>query len=242
MPATLPDTFTPQEAQELLQRYPYFTLPALLALKRADTPTDGLSRQLAARVAVELPDMDSLSQVLGQQAALFDNFYPDEHCETPDTNDTIDTFLATFGKADERETDALTKLIFSPTPDYAATLAAEERDFVPTQADINNPALSEQDRLINGFIARTHAPAKSDIQTNPSPAVKAEAAKEEPPAKQEESTTLTESLVRVLVKNGNYSKAIEIISELNLKNPKKSIYFADQIRFLRKLIINANKK
>ncbi len=51
-----------------------------------------------------------------------------------------------------------------------------------------------------------------------------------------ESTALTESFARILIKNRNYKKALEIISELNLKNSEKSIYFADQIRFLKKLI------
>ena len=47
--------------------------------------------------------------------------------------------------------------------------------------------------------------------------------------------------VRRLIKKGDYEAAIEIIKELNLNNPEKSIYFADQIRFLKKLIINRSK-
>ena len=39
-----------------------------------------------------------------------------------------------------------------------------------------------------------------------------------------------------------YSKALEIIQRLSLQFPKKNAYFADQIRFLEKLIINNNKK
>jgi len=36
-------------------------------------------------------------------------------------------------------------------------------------------------------------------------------------------------------------RAYEIISGLNLKFPKKSAYFADQLRFLKKLIINQRR-
>ena len=52
----------------------------------------------------------------------------------------------------------------------------------------------------------------------------------------------TETFARIYIKQGNYSKALEIIQQLSLDNPKKNVYFADQIRFLQKLIINNNKK
>ena len=39
-----------------------------------------------------------------------------------------------------------------------------------------------------------------------------------------------------------YEKALEIILSLSLNFPEKSIYFADQIRFLRKLIVNEKYK
>ena len=52
----------------------------------------------------------------------------------------------------------------------------------------------------------------------------------------------TETLARIYIKQGRYSKALEIIQRLSLQFPKKNAYFADQIRFLEKLIINNNKK
>ena len=48
----------------------------------------------------------------------------------------------------------------------------------------------------------------------------------------------TETLAKIYVKQRRYSKALKIIKKLNLKYPKKNSYFADQIRFLEKLIIN----
>ena len=52
----------------------------------------------------------------------------------------------------------------------------------------------------------------------------------------------TETLAKIYIKQRRYSKALEIIRKLNLKYPKKSIYFADQIRFLEKLVINEKTK
>ena len=53
----------------------------------------------------------------------------------------------------------------------------------------------------------------------------------------------TETLAKIYIKQGRYSRALEIIQRLNLNYPKKNAYFADQIRFLEKLIRNsqANK-
>lgn len=52
----------------------------------------------------------------------------------------------------------------------------------------------------------------------------------------------TETMAQIYVRQGRYSQALEIIKRLNLENPGKNAYFADQIRFLEKLILNNKKK
>lgn len=47
-----------------------------------------------------------------------------------------------------------------------------------------------------------------------------------------------EEQARLMIHEARYAEAIEILKQLNLINPKKSIYFADQIRFLEKIIEN----
>lgn len=51
----------------------------------------------------------------------------------------------------------------------------------------------------------------------------------------------TETLARIYVKQKRYDKALQIIKNLSLKYPEKNVYFADQMRFLEKLIINTKK-
>ena len=47
----------------------------------------------------------------------------------------------------------------------------------------------------------------------------------------------TETLARIYLKQRRYDKALEIIRSLYLNFPNKSIYFADQIRYLEKLVL-----
>ena len=57
-----------------------------------------------------------------------------------------------------------------------------------------------------------------------------------------EEEYFTETLARIYIKQGRYQRALDIIKRLSERYPKKNAYFADQIRFLEKLIINSNNK
>ncbi|HEY6915622.1 MAG TPA: hypothetical protein VI413_13185 [Paludibacter sp.] len=52
---------------------------------------------------------------------------------------------------------------------------------------------------------------------------------------------ISEDKAKKLIQERKYLDAIEILKALNLNNPKKSVYFADQIRFLEKVIANSKK-
>jgi hypothetical protein len=52
---------------------------------------------------------------------------------------------------------------------------------------------------------------------------------------------LTEDYAKKLIKERKFEAALAILNKLNLIIPKKSVYFADQIRFLEKILLNTNK-
>ncbi len=52
---------------------------------------------------------------------------------------------------------------------------------------------------------------------------------------------ISEDNAKKLIIERKYAEAVEILRVLNLNNPKKSVYFADQIRFLEKVIANSKK-
>ena len=231
-------TVSKEWVDEMMKQYPYFNLPALLAQQRGEVDSDTL-----ARIAIAYPDRKSLYCLLGENADLFANFYPDEQKpSTPTTENTIDTFLNTFGSTSEKELEVLNNLIFNPVPDYADILAAEEQQSMPQ----HNEAKNKNEQLINAFIAKSkqhegHFPTTIIKQENDA---EVEQVKNDNIDKAEEvdASMFSESLAKIYIKQRKYSKALEIITNISLKFPEKSIYFADQIRFLKKLILNEQIK
>ena len=57
----------------------------------------------------------------------------------------------------------------------------------------------------------------------------------------QEEEFFTETLAQIYIKQQKFERALEIIRALSAEKKKKNSYFADQIRFLEKLIINSKK-
>ena len=55
---------------------------------------------------------------------------------------------------------------------------------------------------------------------------------------EEDNDLITETLVRIYIKQGYYFKAIMAYEKLSLKYPEKSIYFANQIKKIKQIINN----
>ena len=235
---------TRQWLEEAGQEAPYSVLPALIFLKRNGVKGN---EDVLARLAITYPDRRALALMLGEDADTLADFYPPEALpETPDTVTAIDRFLDNYGKTSPSEVEAISRAIFNPQPDYADVLAAQEKE----QGGVQPIGGDSQDELINQFIAEQMQLGEQASQTPISTPVdeteKAEIAEDtiEEPTQIDESM-LSESLAKMYIAQHKYSQALEIIKGISLKYPEKSIYFADQIRFLAKLVLNEtlnNKK
>lgn len=204
-------------------KYPYYIYPAIQELPEA---TGEERERLLRRISVGVSTMSALRTVTGIDPEEFRDFYGELDKPELSTDDTISEFIDKFG--DSRYADARMQEdevpVAPPAVDYASQLAAREE--LPMEED-------ETADLLNSFLDMTPAPTPNKGKASPATETK----KETPPA----PALGEEALAKIMVKNGNYRKALEIITDLNLKNPKKSVYFADQIRFLQKLILMQEK-
>lgn len=234
---------------------PYHVYPLIIYLRDHHRELDDDTRRaLMAHVAMHSPDASAAAALADITDDGWGALYPREAAQTPGTVATIDKFIQTYGHTSEEEDALLERLILNPTPDYGAVLADEDKTSGEGAAVADATSVG-----IDNFLAAhggapstvpeaSAEPAVSAVTTEPAaepvtaPAIDSEkkddatakpkkAAKEQTPA-----SSLSESLAKIYIKQGRYRRAYEILSDLNLKNPEKSIYFADQLRFLRKVI------
>ena len=230
------------DVEHLLREYPFFTLPALTLMRRegSSLPAD-TRRRLMDGLALNAADQAALAIMTDPRSDVWLDFYPSEKKPEVTTDNAIDTFLATYGHSTPEEDALLEKLIFNPTADYSMLLAREEEESLPPEPA---PTDNSQDALINAFILKNKAPHQPVPQDDDEAASEPHAAlapEDHPVAVKDtaDDSSLSESLAKIYIRRRRYDKAFEIIHNLSLKNPKKSVYFADQLRFLQKLMINS---
>ena len=238
------DRDTLYELRELLALYPYFQTARLLLLQNLYLLHDPTFDEELRRAAIYITDRKVIFQMV--ESAHYELGTRREKSERQTTTGNkdnrtmtlIDDFLDTIPK-DGEETSSRGR---RPTPadaavDYVAYLLESESEQDGDEA-VEAPQLIGQS-LIDKFINDENG--KIVLSDEPPKGAPVEESSEEEEEMNEEGVN-TETMARIYIKQHNYSKALEIISQLSLDYPKKNIYFADQIRFLKKLIINNNKK
>ena len=230
------DRDTLYELRSLLALYPYFQTARLLMLHNLYLLHDPSFDEELRRAAIYVTDRTVLFNMV--EAAHYQLRKPAPAPASTTSSRTIsliDSFLDSIPKEPAPAEEQKRK----PTPadaavDYVAYLL--ETEDASTADEV--PQMRGQN-LIDSFINsdKPKFQLRDEPLLTPSTPEPLETASEEP-----EEEYFTETLARIYIKQGRYSKALEIIRRLSLQVPKKNAYFADQIRFLEKLIINSNKK
>ena len=243
------DRDTLYELRSMLALYPYFQTARLLMLQNLYLLHDPAFDEELRRAAVYITDRHTIFQMIEAahyqlRQQLTANTSPS--CQTSQTSSTspastpsaptsrtidlIDTFLDSIPQ--DEPTDEKPKR--KPTPadaavDYVAYLLATEDEHDNAQPA---PQMKGQD-LIDTFLEQEKGRIMLDLP------------EEEPTdsdhdhEEEGEEEYFTETLARIYIKQGRYQRALDIITRLSEHYPKKNAYFADQIRFLEKLIINS---
>ena len=224
--------------RELVAKYPYYQAARLLFLQNLFLLHDPLFGEELRRAALYVPDRRVLFNMVEaanyeiQPTPLHANTEAETICETDRTQSLIDDFLsATSEQQPAQPRRQLTSA--DATTDYAAFLL--QLDDAQPIADEKQVSPDRSSELIDEFIE--NKPDRIQLQENLQYAPELPAA-DETAGEGGDEAYLTMTLAKIYIKQQRYEKALEIIRKVNLNNPKKSSYFADQIRFLQKLIIN----
>ncbi len=226
------------ELRSIVARFPYFQTARLLMLKNLYLLHDAEFGAELRRSVLYVSDRRALCRLI---EGGFDRVVDDETetLEEPTVDRTmslIDAFLGTLPE----ELSAM-PVAAEAVGDYATRfLNDEQEDTTPATASSDDTVLRALE-----LIAQGEPSGKMPQNTPPSgePTIP-EVAGNALTADEEslEEGYFTETLAKIYIKQRKYSRALEIIRSLYLQFPEKNAYFADQIRFLEKLIINNNLK
>ena len=250
------DRETLYELRTLLARYPYFQTARLLYLKNLFLLHDISFGEELRKSALYIVDRKALfSFIEGERYTLKELKKQIPYAETLGVDRTltlIDAFLADFSD-NESVSVGLPMGAVDATSDYLGYLMRQP-DALKEEAGVEaNPKMKGQE-WIDSFLQKSEGESVMALKLEDTSKKEDAVSKVEDTEEQEdmdESVSIenmedesyfTETLAKIYVKQQRYSKALEIIKKLNLKYPKKNAYFADQIRFLEKLIINTKSK
>ena len=243
----LMDRETLYDLRSLIAQYPYYQTARLLMLKNLYILHDPTFDEELRRAAIYITDRKVIFNLV--ESAHYQlkttEKNADEKKQTkgaeqrPSTNELIDKFLETIPVEEEKDKSKKRKPTAADAAiDYVAyLLETEEKEDVKSEETESSPTLDLIDTFINNN-EQGRIELKENIEYVPEIADEGDKNGEN----EDEEGYFTETLARIYIKQGRYSQALEIIKRLNLAYPKKNAYFADQIRFLEKLIINNNNK
>ena len=242
----LMDKETLQPLREYVARYPYFQVARILFLHNLFLLHDATFGEELRKAAFYVTDRRILFDMverLNYEIEPVNDSKPSAKINSGGdrTESLIDDFLQNSLPQEESLTQEKPKrklTVADATTDYAAFLL-ELDDIQPEESESDSlpKSVGRSSELIDEYIGtpakKFSLPAEDESEPEHIPDDVGNVVGED---------CFTETLAKIYIKQGRYEKAMEIMRKLNLNYPKKNRYFADQIRFLQKLIINNKNK
>lgn len=235
------DRETLYDLRSLLALHPYYQTARLLMLQNLYLLHDSTFDEELRRAAVYVSDRKVLFQMIeAAHYKLRANTKKDKVASVQSkssgsrTAELIDTFLESLPEDDtETKPKGRRPTAAEAAVDYAAYLLESGMDDFLSEEPA--PQMKGQS-LIDDFINKEGG--RIVLPELEGEAADYESGKPKQTAENSSEGVYTEMMAQIYVRQGRYSQALDIIKRLNLDNPKKNTYFADQIRFLEKLVAN----
>jgi hypothetical protein len=212
------------EVRELVDLFPYFQSAHLLLLKGLHNISDVKFESQLKLSAIHIADREVLYYLLSKE--------PDQVSKQPEPYNTVSveesiTSEDKHSVVESDESDLLElDLKEEVSEDPGTNINSREEIFVEDK----NFKKQIQAELIDKFIiANPRIEPVRDKSGHPVEDISK-------PFTEEKGGFVTETLAKIYITQGYYSKAIDIYEKLSLKFPEKSSYFATQIEKVKELI------
>ena len=228
------DRNTLYELRLLVRKYPYFDAARLLLLKNLYLLHDIDFGKEMRRAAIYLKNRRVLFDIMCEYGINDTKTgVSNKSAEEPTVDRTmelIDAFL-----------DTLPTEHFSLEAEGAAAIDYVSAYLTDKDDAEETPKLRGQE-LIDNFLAGGEERFTLQLAAEPQVETTKEESIQNDTKTGDETPTFTETLANIYIKQGKYDKAYEILKRLYLDYPNKNRYFADQIRFLEKIVKHTKRK
>ena len=194
------------DLREMVERYPYFVPARILLLKLYQSQQDIHFDSEARKTSLYVQDRRWLYYFLHPEHRL--SQAPVLRDTSRKTGGDYFELMNSVGADGEESKHLLSDLVTKLKS--ARKMIADDQPIAPKNTDSGIFGASDSEN----FVAAKHHGV-------------------DPEQQEIESITLQ---IKKLISSQRYQDAIDILEAYNLNNPKKSVYFADQIRFLKKVI------
>ena len=215
------------ELRLIVGKYPYFDVARLLMLKNLYLLHDIDFGKEMRRAAMYLKSRWPIFELMAGYGIADVTESPADDIPVDRTMSLIDAFLSTL-PSDSFSLEAEG----AAAVDYVSAYLKDRNECCEDVPELRGQS------LIDDFLAGDNERITLDLRGDADSQMAALPVVEEQPA---ETSSFTETLANIYIKQGKYEKALEIIKRLCLEYPNKNRYFADQIRFLEKIIKHIKK-